>query len=197
MANPTQDRLHDLFEFDAEAGVFIWLFRPVEHFAKFSEWRRWNTRFAGTVAGYLDREGYRQIRVDRKRLPAHRLIWIYAKGPIPDDMEIDHINGVRNDNRLANLRLVTHAENTRNVSVRSDNKSGVIGVSWVNRDRRWHARIKISGTTKHLGYFTTREAAIAARAKAALDYGFHPGHGKIPSRLRSSSPVGQTAKEGE
>jgi hypothetical protein len=179
---PKQSRLHELFEFDADASVLIWRVRPVETFATVLASNAWNARFAGAVAGYISRQGYRRIVIDGKRRQAHRMIWIFANGDIPDSMQIDHINGVRDDNRVANLRTVTHAENGRNSSMRRDNTSGMLGVRWNKRDRKWRAKIVIDGQIMHLGNFDTLEAAAAARAAAEIAFGFHPGHGK-QSRL--------------
>jgi len=179
MHKPTKARLHELFEHDADAGVLIWRTRPADHFATVWGWRRWNSRYAGTVAGALDKgKGYRRIYIDGKSWWEHRMVWIYANGDIPGGMQIDHINGNRSDNRVVNLRLVTHAENGRNQSMPRTNTSGVIGVRWSKRDSKWQAKIKIDGRSKHLGYFDTLEAAIAARAEAEREFGFHKGHGK-------------------
>lgn len=184
MEKLTQKRLHELFNFDADAGALIWQTRPVESFATVNAWRSWNTRCAGKVAGYVDfTKGYRRIGFDGGLWKAHRLIWIYANGDIPGTLQIDHINGVRDDNRLANLRLVTNAENHRNQSMRADNTSGVLGVRWGKRERKWRAEIKIDGRRRHLGYFDTLDAAAAARARAEVDFGFHPGHGKVSAAL--------------
>lgn len=175
-----QHRLRELFDFDASAGVLIWRTRPVESFATVNAWRSWNTRCAGKVAGYVDfTKGYRRIGLYGRLWKAHRLIWIYANGDIPDTLQIDHINGVRDDNRLENLRLVTNAENLRNRSMPRTNKSGVVGVRWIKTDRKWRALIQVDGRQRHLGYFDTLDAAAAARARAEVDFGFHPGHGKV------------------
>lgn len=178
MTDPTQTRLLELFEFDAAVGVLIWRERPTDHFASVGAWKTWNKRYSGSVAGNINGDGYRQIRIDGARWLAHRLIWIYANGPIPAGMQIDHLNGVRDDNRLQNFRLVTNAENGRNQSMPRNNTSGVIGVGWHKLARKWRAMIMIDGRTKYLGLFDTVADAAAARAKAERDFRFHPGHGK-------------------
>ena len=83
---------------------------------------------------------------------------------------LDHINGVRNDNRLCNLREATQAENVRNRGVQSDSVSQVKGVRWDARWRKWQARITVSRKQKHLGYFNTIEDAAAAYAAGAAKY---------------------------
>lgn len=178
MADPTKARLRELFEYDAEAGHLVWRTRSVEDFGSLQAWSAWNAHFPGTVAGDINRQGYRRMVIDGKRRQAHRMIWIFANGDIPDGIQIDHINGVRSDNRLTNLRLVTNAENQRNRSMRSDNTSGFPGVSWNKRDSKWVAQMGINGRAKNLGSFDTIEEAAAARAEANRQFGFHANHGK-------------------
>ncbi|AWC25407.1 putative NHN endonuclease [Aminobacter sp. MSH1] len=183
------ERLHHLFEFNAEAGQLIWRARPVEDFATVRGWKNFHTQFAGSVAGCINGEGYRLICVDRKLRGGHRLIWAYINGPIPVGMQVDHINGVRDDNRLENLRLVTNTENQRNSSMPRNNKSGVLGVSWHKGTLKWRAQISLDGRRKYLGSFGTLAAASDARAKALVDFGFHPSHGKVlansPAAIRA------------
>jgi hypothetical protein len=187
MNEPAQAHLRELFDFDAEAGQLIWRERAAEVFASVNAGKTWNARFAGTSAGYVNESGYRLIGVDGKMQRAHRLIWIYANGPIPAGIQIDHISGNRDDNRLDNLRLVTNAENSRNSSMPSRNTSDVLGVCWNKRARKWLAQIRIAGRQKHLGLFDTLEAAAAARAKADRQFGFHANHGKRPAAKAEGS----------
>ncbi len=100
-------------------------------------------------------------------------------GTWPD--EIDHIDGNAGNNRLGNLRSVSHAENMRNRAKQMNNKSGFTGVSWNNRRSRWEAYIKLSGKKVGLGLYDTRDAAVAARVAAEQCAGFSPRHGKFPS----------------
>ena len=181
MADLSQSRIHELFQFDADAGVLIWRSRPVGDFATARAWTMWNNRYPGTVGGYVRSDGYRLIWVSGRQWMVHRLIWIYVNGPIPDGLQIDHINGVRDDNRLSNLRLVTSDENQRNRSMSSNNTSGVAGVSWDGRVKKWRARIQIDGQQKDLGYFDTAAETTEARAKACREYGYHPNHGRPAS----------------
>jgi hypothetical protein len=121
-----------------------------------------------SVAGGLSTCGYRRINIDRRLYQAHRLAWLYVHGRWPI-VELDHINGVRDDNRLANLREATRAQNNQNLSQRSDNKSGHVGASFHKQTRRWKAQIQVGGQTRHLGLYATPEAAhdayLAAKAE--------------------------------
>ena len=99
-------------------------------------------------------------------------------GHIPENAEIDHINHVRNDNRLVNLRFVIHGENMRNKSVSSKNTSGVTGVCFLKARKKYMAQIRVDGENIFLGRFETLEEAAAARAEANLKFKFNSNHGK-------------------
>ena len=128
----------------------------------------------GKEAGCLRSDGYRRICINGRYCLTARLIWLYAKGEWPAN--IDHINHERSDNRLCNLRSVTNAENHRNKSKFSNNTSGVSGVGWCKQTNKWRARIKVGGRRIHLGLFTHMADAITARAAAKVKYGYHPNH---------------------
>lgn len=158
----TQERLKELLDYDPGTGVFTWRID------------RTGTAKAGSVAGSLDADGYPQIKVDNRLYKAHRLAWLYIYGELPPH-QIDHINRVRTDNRICNLRTATNAENLQNQRKRRNNTSGVIGVSWRKGLSKWQARIMFNGRCIHLGYYKTIEEAAAARAAAkAKLHTFHP-----------------------
>lgn len=125
------------------------------------------------VGSYADStrraDGYRQValRLDGKQyqLKAHRVAWILAHGAIPHGKQIDHINGIRDDNRLCNLRLVTQRENDQN-------RRKARGYSWNKGCSKWEAYIRVDGVLRHLGLFTSEAAARAAYLKAKARY--HP-----------------------
>jgi hypothetical protein len=108
-------------------------------------------------------QGYRRIRVLGKLYWAHRLAWLYVHGDWPPD-KIDHINGDRKDNRLMNLRAASDSENMQNVGMRSDNTTGVRGVT--RRKSRWIAQITAGGKTHYLGVHETAEEAHRAYVEA-------------------------------
>lgn len=120
-------------------------------------------------AGCQCASGYRQIYFDGRQHMEHRVAWFMHYGEWPKG-EIDHINGLRNDNRISNLREATRSENSRNRSKPSNNTSGHKGVSWINRYQCWQATIKFEGKNKFLGRFATREEAATAYNEAALQH---------------------------
>lgn len=113
---------------------------------------------AGAVVTTLDRYGYRIIKIKYKTYLVHRLAWLYMTGEWPK--EIDHVNRDRADNRWANLRQVTHADNQLNRNIQKNNKSGFRGV-WAHRGK-FYASIQRFGKKRHLGVFETAEAASCA-----------------------------------
>ena len=160
--------VREMFDFDTETGN---LFRK--------EGRSGCT--LGNVAGGDDGKGYIAITVDGFAYKAHRLVWLHHYGEWPDG-PLDHINGVKTDNRLSNLRLVTQLINLRNQKLRSNNSSGVCGVCWDKACNKWRAAIFVKYKYKHLGLFEDKEDAIEARKQAEFAYGFHPNHGKTEEK---------------
>jgi hypothetical protein len=108
----------------------------------------------GKVAGCMHKSGYRQIKFGQTLYLAHRIMWIYHNGSIDENMQIDHINGVKNDNRIENLRLVTAQQNCFN---RSRHKAK--GYSWSKAAQKWQATIQENGKNKYLGVFVNEEDA--------------------------------------
>lgn len=106
----------------------------------------------GSPAGTLHHSGYYYIRFLQNFIAAHRLVYLLHHGVIPENMVIDHINGVRSDNRIENLRLVTLELNNRNTKTRKDNKSGVKGVYFrhVKGSDYWVARYTDIKTSKRI-----------------------------------------------
>lgn len=166
---------NEALAYDSESGTLTWKARPAHHFPSASACARWNSNFAGKSAGHTCKQGYRRIEIGSSRFAAHRVIWLMLFGRLPE--AIDHINGNRADNRLCNLRSVTVAENNRNIARRRDNKSGTTGVDWKKALGRWRAQIAVDGRDIHLGYFDTKDAAVAARKHAEQQHGFHINHG--------------------
>lgn len=141
--------------------------------------------YPGDLAGTIDCQGYIRVALFRKPVMAHRFAWESINGPIPDGMQIDHINHIRDDNRIDNLRMVTHKENSQNIKKPSSNTSGHIGVSFNKRKSMWQAYIggARTGTRKHLGYFENIGDAVNARRMASIEMLYHENHGKTHEEI--------------
>ena len=163
------DRMMEVLEYSPETGIFFWKVdkRGFRGKAK-----------AGSAAGTLSKsDGYIQITIDQVRQQAHRLAWFYVTGNWPKE-QIDHINGIRSDNRICNLREVSVSENRKNIKLRDNNTSGRVGVSWAKKDNRWRAAIQVGGKMIYIGNFKEFEDAVKAREVAEKHYGFHVNHGR-------------------
>lgn len=150
MSTLDSTRLRELLNYDPDTGEFTWR-QTVAN------------RLCGTRAG-ANNHGYRQIRIERKLYQAHRLAWCYVYGVWPPYM-VDHINGIKGDNRIANLRLATNQENQQNRRT-PQGSNPYIGVSWNKAAKRWEAQIRLQGKPTYLGRFSTPEEAHAAYLKA-------------------------------
>lgn len=150
--------LRDRFFYDIETGEFAY---------KKSVGR--NT--AGTKAGTLHSTGYVHIGINGKTYKAHRLAWLWSFGSFPT-RELDHINGIRSDNKMSNLRLATSSQNKQNVRNRKrQSQTGFIGV--VAERSKFRAEISVDGKRKRLGTFETAEMAFAAYAQARANQHTH------------------------
>lgn len=165
----TRARLMDVLDYDPETGVFRW--KAKSHRCS---WVKIGD-VAGSISPTPGTGGYRLIVIDGKILRAHSLAWLYVYGEWPPG--IDHENGVRDDNKIKNLRIASAAENAKNQALRKDNKTGRVGVR-IHRGK-YLARIRVSGKLIHIGVYTDFELACAARTDAEKKYGFHPNHGSV------------------
>lgn len=152
----TAERLRELLSYDQETGVFTWRVQT-------------NNRVkVGMVAGSLNGQGYVQLRVDGIRYAAHRLAWLYVHGEWPKH-QIDHINGSKADNRIANLRDGTQSLNQQNRrTALSTNKTGFLGVA--SFKGKFRALIYVKGKHVELGSFETPERAHAVYIEAKRKY---------------------------
>jgi len=158
----TQAELKELLHYNPDTGALTWL--------KSGKGRKANGETKGLNNGYFT------IRIKGRQYKSHRLAWLYVYGVWPKD-QVDHINHITTDNRIANLREVTNQENHRNASLSKNNTSGVTGVYWHKQIKKWLASIHVDYKKTHLGCFDKFEDAIAARKKAENKYGFHENHG--------------------
>lgn len=180
---PTPETLRKLLSYDADTGILTWLARPVEMFKDGGNGAehnaaRWNGMYAGKPALQSPhKDGYCHGHIFGKLFLAHRVIWAIVHGEWPTN-HIDHISGVRNDNRIENMRDVTRQENGRNVAKPTCNTSGVIGVYWHKATGKWTAAICVNRKLKHIGLFASFDDAVAARKCAEAALGFHTNHGR-------------------
>lgn len=157
----TLERLKELLSYDPETGVFTRLQHASNFKAK-----------AGDVANSLDKDGYVKIILDKAPHRGHRLAWLYVYGCWPED-QIDHINGIKHDNRICNLRPATASQNRRAFQKPHGNKtSKYCGVYWNKGRGRWQAQIKIMGQNRYLGLFPDEDLAARAYDNAAIRHGF-------------------------
>jgi len=144
------------------SGEFRWNPRSAEDFPHDNFRNRWNARCVGNIAGFIAYNGYRHIDVCGVRVLAHRLAMFVTSGEWPEG-DVDHINGSRDDNRIANLRVVRRFENLQNSKLRSNNTSGVKGVSLRKGTNKWIARLRQNkGPYLYLGSFDNIEDATKA-----------------------------------
>ena len=144
----TADKLRNLLAYNPATGHFTWKQRVAKCIQ------------IGGIAGNTNKIGYVTIGLCKKVYKAHRLAWLYTYGSWPNGL-IDHINGVKSDNRLFNLRVVNETGNSENVrKPNKRNKSGFMGV--ISYQNKWRANITVNKKTKWLGDYATPEEAHAA-----------------------------------
>ncbi|MEL6859316.1 MAG: HNH endonuclease signature motif containing protein [Pseudomonadota bacterium] len=172
MENVTPEIVRELLKYDPETGSFEWRHRDLKWFKSVRAQRAWNGQFAGKKAATaVHSAGYNVCTLMNKVYYAHRLAFAHHHGYWPSKC-IDHINGDRKDNRISNLRDVSHSLNMKNSKLPDNNTSGYPGVYWSSQNKHWIANIWIEGKFNYLGQHKTKEAAIAARKTAEEEHGF-------------------------
>jgi hypothetical protein len=158
-----QSRLKELLDYDPDTGVFLWKNRASSNADK------------GSIAGYLN-HGYRYIGIGNKRYAAHRLAWMYVTGEFPK-LQIDHIDGNKDNNSISNIRDCSQSDNAKNMRLRLDNKTGIPGIRWDSIKRSWLVRTYYDG--KRLSKRTTDFfEACCIRKSAELTLNYHKNHGR-------------------
>lgn len=163
----TADDVRQLLDYDSATGIFRWRVRPLHMFKDARSCGAWNGRYANKRAGGIS-NGYASVRIHDRAYFLHRVAWLLSTGQWPLG-EIDHINGLKTDNRIANLRDVPGSVNHENVRKRPAGGSNLpLGVHFLRRKvvRRYSASLRIAGRATHLGYFSTPEEAHAAYVRA-------------------------------
>jgi hypothetical protein len=143
----TYDEAIKLLEYDHETG---WLISKVD--------RKMVKK--GQKIGCLTNRGYLQASVNKRIYFVHTLVWLLTKKEYPKNC-IDHINGCKTDNKIENLRDVTHKVNSQNKrKPTAHNKySKILGVSWSERNKSWNPRIRFAGSQINLGHYKDLEKA--------------------------------------
>lgn len=148
----TAERLRRLLHYDQNTGIFTWK----EHYAK--------NVVIGSPAGFVDGRGYVRLCIDQREYQVHRLAFLYVNGEWPTQ-QLDHINQIKHDNRMCNLREVSPEENSQNQRrAHGRNKSGVLGVTTVGK--RFRANIWVGGVRHNLGNYASAEQAGNAYIEA-------------------------------
>ena len=157
MSDLSAEFLRSILDYDPDTGIF--------------RWRAGYTRgvSAGRMAGRVNGQGYGSISIRNKHRSTHRLAWLYVYGVWPPaSVHVDHINGNRADNRIANLRLATPQQNAHN---RGRHIGGKKGTTFNKQARKWQASIRRpDGVDLYLGLYETEDAAHARYAEAAREY---------------------------
>ena len=149
----TAERLREVLEYNPQTGSLVWRIDPPRKHG-----------FIGKRAGSRGKNGYVSVCIEQKSFLAHRLAWLYVHGCWPQG-QIDHVNGDRSDNRLANLRDVPQRINLQNRrSVRASKKtSHLLGVFPVDSLKNpWGSAVRVDRKKVHIGVFPTEEAAHLA-----------------------------------
>lgn len=141
--------------------------------AGFLYWKKSNCNKikVGQMAGGKSKSGYRRIHIFGKRYYEHHLVWMYHNGDLPK-VQIDHINKIKDDNRIENLRLCpnNHSDNHQNMPIQSNNTSGYTGITFDKCRNKWQAQIKINGKNIFLGRYENINDAIVARDNGKKKY---------------------------
>lgn len=176
---PSVEFLRSVLRYDEVSGLLTWAPRSLGDFEKEKYYKAWVTRCQGKEAGSEVKKKnkvYKVISVAGRRMYSHRVAWAIYYGQHPVG-EIDHKNGNSSDNSVINLRIVSRKENSRNVGLHANSRSGYCGVNWHVKAGRWKARVKVNGKEMYLGLFDC-PAEASARIKQVRDsLGFYENHG--------------------
>ena len=165
----------EYFTYDDATGSISWAERPRSHFKRDQDHAGWNTSHANKPI-CLDGDGvnYTKLRISingsTKKVSLHRIVWEIVNGPIPSGMQIDHIDGVRSNNNILNLRIASNSQNNMNKRAFRNSKTGIKGVRFRSgkkfSGKPWYSDIRVNGKLIHIGCFDTMDDAVSARKLA-------------------------------
>jgi len=157
-------QVKEFMMYNADTGAFTWI-------------KQTGSIQVGYIAGNVNYTGYRRLVIDGKYRLAHRIAWLYTYGTFPES-QIDHINGIRDDNRIDNLRAVNNSENSKNSKLRNDSTAGITGLSERRNGKSWRVYVQADGKLIGLGTHSDFFEACCIRKSAELEYNYHPNHGR-------------------
>ena len=157
---PPLEELKEFLDYNPDTGIFTWIKKPS------------NRVKVGQVAGVMNSWTYYiQIRFKGTDYKAHRLAYYMYHGVDPLENLVDHKHNPKTNNKIDNLRLANNSQNQMHrVNLNRNNTSGVIGVYWNKKAKKWYSKIYYHSSQKHLGYFINKEDAIKARREAEIKY---------------------------
>lgn len=159
----TQAELHYYLTYNPETGIFT---NNIKR-------KRCNV---GQKVGCINGKGYVNVVIQNKIYQAHRLAWLYVYGNIPSTL--DHINGIRHDNKISNLRPATTQQNAHNTKLYSTNTSGIKSVTWNKLAKKWKVEMRVNGIKVFFGYFDDFFEAccksISIRNSICGEFAFRP-----------------------
>lgn len=147
----------------------------------FSKINKKNGMHVGDKIGCLGSRGYMQTTIWNEFYTIHRLIWFWHNGYFPEN-DIDHINRIKLDNRIENLREATRSCNMRNKRILDRNKSGITGVAWLKNRKKWRALIKTNDKPYYIGEYSNIDNAVCARHNAEYYFGYHKCNDQTPAQ---------------
>jgi len=150
----TQEMLHEAFEY--KDGNIYWKLKT------------FRTRVQGKIAGQRRPDGYMAVGLNGKIYKVHRIIFMMHHGHFPQT--IDHINGIKDDNRIENLRAATFSENCLNRGLRPDSQAQIKGVRWSALNKAWMVRVTVNKVRKFFGYYKDKELAELVAVEARDKY---------------------------
>lgn len=161
---PAKEDILRVYSYNPDTGIFTSLRKSIRY--------RVGRKVRPTLKGYVC------LTINGGSYAAHRIAMVLM-GVDPGQNQIDHINHNKSDNRIKNLRVVTHLVNSRNMPLAKNSKTGFTGVLWRSCAGRFRSHIMINNKEVHLGYSKTLIDAVILRMKANIKYGFHTNHGML------------------